>query len=70
VQAFRLGRASPTEYGVNDVIGLPQRRLKVIHEGDLEVFELFCQTLPTRQYGLWDSMGSGKRGVEGTRNKE
>ncbi len=37
---------TPTENGIDDVVGRLQRRRKVIHKGDVEVFELFGESLP------------------------
>lgn len=46
------GQGGRTEDGIDDMISRLQRGRKVIHEGDVEVFQLFRESLRTRISGL------------------
>lgn len=60
----------PTKNCVDDVVGRLQRSREVVHEGDVEVLELFGEPLRTQMSGLpsggkgdqrgWSALGDSK----------
>lgn len=57
------GAGTPTEDGINDVIGRLQRGRKIIDKRDVEVLELFGESLRTRISGL--AVGREPAGLAG-----